>query len=290
MKRNRQVSQRIKGFRESHYSNQKGLADALGVGQTVVSAWERGDNTPSSEAWIKLASLAPSPDKLWFLEQAGLRRETIIAAATALGEGILVSPKEGDMVLIPRFRETRDGRVEAGPPITLPPEVIPNPAATIALVVDDLSTGVIESPRGIILVDTSWEGIEDLRGLWNRVVVLRCAGKTVPMLMDDYAGIYVGRLILGDNQSLPFSPGTAVIRASLFSLTGLSWALQDVGRYTEPDKSHAIPRDDTKALGTYWQEMHDRAASELHLFPGVRIVGKVIGRLTGHLEGQSEKR
>src|SRR5271157_1196791 len=86
MKKNPRIGQRIKEFRENRYASQKALADALGLRQTVVSAWETGDNVPSCEAWVKLARVAPSPDNLWFLKQAGLGREIIIAAAKTLGE------------------------------------------------------------------------------------------------------------------------------------------------------------------------------------------------------------
>ena len=195
MRKNDQRGDHIKKFREDHYPSQKAFADALGLGQSVVSAWERGDNVPSSEAWVKIASVAPSPDNLWFLRQAGLDREIIKAAAKALGESILLRPKEGETVQIPRFRETEAGREEAGPPIPLPAEFIPNPLSTVCLLVDSKVTGITRSDKALFILDESESHTTNLSPFWNRVVFARYRPESQTQ-RDPHAppGIYMGRI------------------------------------------------------------------------------------------------
>jgi DNA-binding transcriptional regulator YiaG len=281
MKKNPRIGQRIKKFREDHYASQKALADALGLRQTVVSAWETGDNVPSCEAWVKLASVAPSPDNLWFLRQAGLDREIIIAAAKTLGENAMIRPKEGEMVLIPRFRVTEHGREEAGPPVPLPSEFIANPLATLCLLTDAESTGVIDAPKGLTILDTSIEGTQDLTDLWNRVVALYFT-PTPGLTGPDPEGIYVGRLLL-DGHTWPRQPDAAVMRASLQSLVEWRWALSDIGYYHEDEAFKGIAPNDHVAIVQRWAEVRERAISKFKFSRGIKILGKVIGRLTGHI-------
>ena len=56
---------RLKRLRKEKNLNQSALADALGVGRTTVTCWERGDNFPSVEVLDRLASfLNVSTDEL----------------------------------------------------------------------------------------------------------------------------------------------------------------------------------------------------------------------------------
>lgn len=48
---------RIGELRRESGINQKELAEVLGVGQTTVSAWERGQNSPDSEALYKMSQI-----------------------------------------------------------------------------------------------------------------------------------------------------------------------------------------------------------------------------------------
>lgn len=51
------VQNRISVLRREQGMNQKELGDALGVGQTTVSAWETGKNEPDNESMHKMAQL-----------------------------------------------------------------------------------------------------------------------------------------------------------------------------------------------------------------------------------------
>ena len=51
------MKNRIAELRRKYNMNQRELGEKLSVGQTTVSAWERGQNEPDSEALSKMASM-----------------------------------------------------------------------------------------------------------------------------------------------------------------------------------------------------------------------------------------
>ena len=65
--------------------NQVEFARYLGVPQSRVSEYLAGKR-PTAEMCVRLAKLAPHPDNLWFLEQAGLKRDDILSAAAKIME------------------------------------------------------------------------------------------------------------------------------------------------------------------------------------------------------------
>jgi len=285
MKKNPRIGERIKRFRESHYASQKALADALGLRQTVVSAWETGDNMPSCEAWVKLASVAPSPDNLWFLRQAGLDREIIIAAAKTLKENIVIRPKEGEMVLIPRFRETEHGREEAGPPVRLEAEFVPNPLATICLEVSGPSD-VVDAPHGLFILDTSLVATANVWAVQEQVVM-----SDVPQLPGhgNPAGLYVGRLRLQGSYDRR-RPDWVWLGVLLLSLTGSMHDRLQLGSYEDTEVMRGIAWEEADERDRRLAEMWRRIGLNFPLTEGVRILGRVIGRLTGHLEVSAVKK
>ena len=48
---------RIAELRRRHDMNQKELGEQLGVGQTTISAWERGYTEPDSKALFKMTEM-----------------------------------------------------------------------------------------------------------------------------------------------------------------------------------------------------------------------------------------
>jgi hypothetical protein len=218
-----------------------------------------------------------------------------MAAAKAVGESLAIRPKEGEMVLIPRFRETEHGREEAGRPVPLAVEFVPNPLATICLAVDEKSDRVIESPRGLLIVDTSYEGAEDLHDLWNGVIVLHYSAESfLPGAYEE--GFYVGRLLLSDtSRSFLDSKATTItaflqyISANRLSQTP-SINVLPLGNYTDPESMRGLSPDDQEGFFRRWEEIKLRARSKFRLLRGIRILGKVIGRLTGHLEVSAVKK
>lgn len=74
----------IRLLRVKQDMTQADLAKHLGVGQTAVSAWETGDNTPPADALVKMGNIAPYPDCLFFYEKAGMDLKRITAVGDTL--------------------------------------------------------------------------------------------------------------------------------------------------------------------------------------------------------------
>lgn len=74
----------IRVLRVKQGMTQTDLAKYLGVGQTAVSAWETGDNTPPADALVKMGNLASYPDCLFFYEKAGMDLKRVTAVGDTL--------------------------------------------------------------------------------------------------------------------------------------------------------------------------------------------------------------
>jgi transcriptional regulator with XRE-family HTH domain len=255
------------------------LARKIGASPSRTSEWLAGTRSPSSDALWKLGKLAPFPQNVRFWELAGLTKEDILAAAQAIGESRLTRPKEGDMVLVPRFRETEHGREEAGPAVPLPSEFVPNPLVTIFLLVDEKSTAMRHSPHGLFIVDTSFEGAEDLSRLWGHVVLVQFLLPDAPS--SHRRSVVIGTLELVHHQRLDSV-------AAEGSLTTLSEAIQGgirpVGVYTDQEEAWDGPIIDGHLRHSLAERLRKRAFSRFRLNKGIRILGKVVGRLPGHFE------
>jgi transcriptional regulator with XRE-family HTH domain len=286
MKRKPGIARRIKKFREDHYPSQKALADALRVGQTVVSAWETGDNEPSPEAWVKLGNLAGYPECKWFWEKAGIGEQAIAAAGEKILKERGAAPLVGEVIHVPRLRETPQGRESAGPQIPLPAEFIPNPLSTICLVVDNRATALIRSPRAIFILDESEKGMTSLSPFWGQVVFIRYSPEsgTKP---NPHAppGIYMGRI----GCVPPNEPSAEMI---FWAVGRLALIPKDVGlplvvgrfEYDARNDLSGIDPDYTKALKdprmpSVRAVARELALRELRLEPGWCILGRVLGRL-----------
>jgi transcriptional regulator with XRE-family HTH domain len=300
MKKNRRVGQRIKLFRENHYPSQKALAEALGLVQTVVSAWERGDNIPSSEAWVKLGNLAPYPDNLWFWAQAGMDEQAILSAAEKLLKDRVKDPgslvEKGSVVLVPRFRETLQGREEAGSPVPLPAEFIPNQNSTICVLIDEAARGIVNAPRGTFIVDTSVEEAQELTDLWGKAVLLdfQLEDRSFPK------GIYAGRLLLSEHVFYTGRAGGLTKQAHLDMLTRGAFASLPLGEWRHPSfdelrfqaivgsdgvgRSRPPTLEEVDVIERLQRETEDRAPVEFRLPKGIRILGQLIGRLSGNVK------
>jgi len=287
VKRLRTLGSRVSKLREALGQTQAEFAKTLEVTQPMVSAWEGARDSPSAGAYLRLAKLASHPDRLWFLEQAGVDEQLILSAADQLSEERVALPSKGEIVRVPRYRFTEQGRQEAGPPVPFDAEFVPNPRITICVLVDERSTAFVDSPRGNILLDRSCEGAEDLHELWEQVVMLYLAPKDIETI-GEQEGIYVGRLHLEGHGSSFGKPESARMKAGLFSLTTPAWALHNLGYYHEPEAMRGLALDDTQGRLLRWPEIRERGRSAFRLPKGTRILGKVVGRLTGHLEASAQ--
>jgi transcriptional regulator with XRE-family HTH domain len=196
MKKDRQIGQRIKKFREDHYPNQKALAEALGVGQTVVSAWETGDNMPSSEAWAKLGNVAPYPENLWFWQEAGIDQQAMLSAAEQVLKEGGAPATEGEITRVGPYQQT--GQASEGPDLVLPARFVGNPLSTRYLVIDDKLANAIFPPGDVVGLDVSVSNAVDLRPFWGEIVLVRLTRpKDTPglwMMGFWKEGLNIGRL------------------------------------------------------------------------------------------------
>lgn len=283
MKRKIEIAERIKEVRAALGMTGVQFARHGGFSQSKVSEWEAGKYPPSAEMFVRLGNVAPLHLRLWFWKQAGLRQDALngICGQIAAEQG--APPAEGEIVRIPEFRETLQGREEAGPPIPLPARFIPHPERTVCLSVDKRSTAVADSPKGIFIVDTFCEGAEDLSALWSRVVILRYAPEGDDPLLEH--GIFSGRLWMKDYAYNPRQPELAGVTGELVLLTRVEVVgMLYLGSYAEPEGMRGIGYEDGDGRSSRMAEIHKRALSAFRARKGIRILGKVIGRLTGHLD------
>jgi hypothetical protein len=243
-----------------------------------------GKRKPTPEGWIMLGKLALEyglADPFYFWAQAGVDRQALESMANKIIEGRSAPMTEGETVRFPEFRETLQGREEAGPLIALSARFVPRPLSTIGLSVDEKATAVVNSPKGVFLVDTSIEGTDDLSALWGCVIVLRFPGTAyLP------EGVYIGRLFLIDEAYNPRQPDAA---RSVGRLAPLGHGEEIVeylylGEHLELDGMKGVPLDDREGRIRRMDEIHERALSAFRVTKGIRILGEVIGRITGHLK------
>jgi transcriptional regulator with XRE-family HTH domain len=295
-----EVRNRIKKvMAELGLNNQAAFARALGLRPTTLNAWMTRTSLPSPAAYMALGKVALSvDDSLFFFEQAGLTEEVIRAAAAKIMKGRTGPGVAGEIIHVPRFRETEQGREEAGPPVPLPVELIPHPLATICLLVDEKSSGVVSAPTGLFILDTSVLGTANVLAHQERVVMAY-----VPESPDrGYPkGLCAGRVRLQQRQHgrrpdwgwlgvflLPLQEHSHFASLGLASYqTPLNDDFGDyfeLGSYEEIDAMRGLAWENEEERSQRFAEMWRRVGPNFPLKEGVRIIGRVIGRLTGHLE------
>ena len=294
MKKGYEISARVKALRDAHGKTQKQFARLLGVAQSRISGWEKGKEFPSDEACFRMGNLCKTMEKrIWFWGKAGLDEQTILATAEGIFRGRLNEAnrlsKGGEVILVPRFRETLQGREEAGPPVPLPAEFIPNPGSTICFLVDDKATAIVDSPRALFILDESEKDAPNLLPFWGQVIFVEYDPETGTDPRQE-SGIYVGRLALVSTpHRRPIS--RYIAQARLFLLTDLMAERSPWFGYWEypalsglDDAIMNDPNfDQNPVVIAARKEAKERARSELRLSLGWRILGRVLGRLK--LEG-----
>ncbi len=266
------------------------LAAAVDQNESRISEWLSGKRAPTPGDWIRLGKLALEyglAEPFFFWEQAGIDSQTVMSMAGKIvkGQYELV----GNTVPVRRFRFTEQGREEAGPPIPLPAEFIPNPASTVCIVTDDKATGVVDSPGAVFILDESEKDAPDLTPFWRQVVFARFDAEADAQRLD--SGIYVGRLSLVEPSLRRFRGEARIADARFHPLADilnertltLGWwidrsvkeALEAVGDEPEPEKNPLVV--------AAWKESVERARKGLRLDRGWSIMGRVLGRLK--LEG-----
>jgi transcriptional regulator with XRE-family HTH domain len=255
------------------------LARLLGVSDSRIPEWRRGRRLPPPDTLIKLGKLALERglgDPFFFWALAGVDTQTLRRMAGNVHEEQYRTA--GPTVPVPRFRYTESGREEAGPPVPLPAEFIPNVPRTICVLVDRASTAFIRAPSGLFILDTSLEGTQDLRALWDRVVIVGYAPRgPYPEWKE---GMYAGRLMLSGGRG-----GEGVtVHAWVIDLSDPALPSLRFGRHTEAEALKGIARGDREAEKQPIVDAVKRAESEITAGQELYVFGEVIGRLSGHIK------
>lgn len=200
-------AERIASARRKLGMNQTAFAEALNVGQGNVSKWERGENRPVPDVFVRIAALVDGPDRFFFWEEAGLPSEyfmgnaekkmpseivratkTVIAQSFApVGDR---ANKTGDAALVPLL----SGAAAAGNPraidardveeyLPLPKGMLPNAGTIVAVRVKGDSMAPLVNDGYTVLIDLS---DRDPKHLVNKMVVAHNGeGVTVKFLRQD---------------------------------------------------------------------------------------------------------
>ena len=118
------LKDRIKRFRKARGWSQTQLAQAIGVTQSLVSLWERGDSRPTPTSFVKFAKHADDTDRAIWVGEAGLaqfvvddemsgmRDIPVLKDAAAAGTPRAVDPDSSAFTLaLPRNWFQKSGRL-----------------------------------------------------------------------------------------------------------------------------------------------------------------------------------
>ncbi len=272
------------------------VAKEISASGSRIPEWNAGKRLPSADTLIRLGRVAlehSASDPFYFWALAGIDPQTLKSMASKVVEW--EEEVAGPTIPIRRYRQTLEGREESGPPVSLPSEFVPRPRQTVCLDVDGaIGSDVLEAPRGLFIVEISTTDVDRPKTFWNRVMVVHYAPPEGTSLGTDPHGIYIGRLGL-EGPSLSSGRQHFGFGAVLSMLTMQNlWPSSGgriveyahtlyLGNHFEPAAT-ATARPGGEAADRAEEEAVKRALSDFRLAKGIHIVGKVIGRLTGHLE------
>jgi hypothetical protein len=258
------------------------LADSLGVSDSRIPEWIAGKRLPPADAMIALGRLALEhalPDPFFFWAQAGVDAQVLQSMADKVLEERYRFA--GETIPVLRFRDTKKGREDAGAPVPLPAEFVPNPRTTICLSVDEMSSGVVDAPGGLYILDISIAGTTDVRSLHRQVVLVRYTPEFPGDVWPE--GIYAGRLMLNHVSRMRQSPDEGRVSVTLHMLTERrGFEIFHLGSYGDPKALRGVAWEDHKEYERRLEEIWGQVESKFPLRAGVCVLGRVIGRLTGH--------
>jgi transcriptional regulator with XRE-family HTH domain len=198
VKRHTGFAKRVLSLREDWGETQCEFAKRFGVHQRTVSAWERGQKTPSLPHRVILTLLAKGPDRTWFARQAGPKMVRI------MDQALKRRPERGqalpskDLVAIRCELRTSKGSIWSDRILSLPAELFGGLESIACLIIDETAATRVLAAGDIIVLDTSDNGSPDLRPFWDEVVLVEIdlsAGRT---LDPEFTwGRWADRLLMG---------------------------------------------------------------------------------------------
>ena len=282
--------------------NQVEFAHCLGVPQSRVSEWRAGKR-PTAEMCVRLAKLAPYPDNLWFLEQAGLKRDDILSLAGNIAKDVFTPPQGTDSIRVSPSEDSPEA-LAAGD-LALPNRFVSNPAWTRYMIVgEEFLSPVILHPKDVRLrLDTVarkiFEAIEvvPISYTWSLLgrgdILLLDVSQNASPTLQPFWGLHlvVKTNLYADYGGPTLLAGELVAIASMRDVSARlsvyadsDAQLQDVGIWIPPrapsssEKSTAS-EPDYPMEGENRNGLYERAKAEMRLEPGYTILGIVRGWL-----------
>ena len=261
--------------------NQVEFARYLGVPQSRVSEYLAGKR-PTAEMCVRLAKLAPYPDNLWFLEEAGLKRDDILSVAGNIASGQITSPTPGEIVLIAPFEGRTGKNGEPLPSIAYPAALLSEPLLTRYFIIDEHSRSYGFDVDDILLLDVSDNGAPDLMPFWEQTVLVELTGSYPSSFKEEV----VGRLFVGENRAiLRMNVYTAMLQPWAHKLLLPEKADQEIDLYeqglhlksTRPFCVGIFQDLGVKPGEFDLGEQLKRARAFLRLDPEHRILGRAVG-------------
>lgn len=283
MRKKSEVGKRIKKvMADLNFKSQAAFGKQLKFQPTTLNAWVTGASVPSPEAYMKLAMKARDMnDSLFFWEQAGLTRDAIRNAAAMIES---LSESKGEMILIPRIRETGE---DAGSPISLSSELVPGCSKPKCLCVDEHSIGEGMAPFGLYVLDTSVLGTADIRALRNEMIMIRF-GPSQPQMFS--TGLYAGTVRI---HRWAIKNGIQVhARLMLWPPpSGLEDDLRRydflLGIYKDLEAMSGLKPEDFGAYERQKDKIWDRVGAKFPLGDGVNILGTIQAYFPSYKEDDS---
>jgi SOS-response transcriptional repressor LexA len=157
-----EIRRRIRDLRKAVLRlHQRQFGLEFGVSQAAIARWESGEDMPPPRALITMGDLAGEPDKWWFYEKAGIKRQDA---------SLFMSHSRGEEKIVPLLRDAIaagmgraiDEAIEDNWP--LPKKWFPPGSSIVALKVVGDSMSPLVQEGYIVLIDTSERNPRKLAG------------------------------------------------------------------------------------------------------------------------------
>ena len=241
--------------------------------------------------YFRLAALASRPDdQVFFLQEAGLSRETIVSAANELVKERIVRPKEGEMVIVTRVEEPQVEVQEPHPGIPFASALGAKPVLTRYFAVDEYSSGYGFENGDILLLDISQVETPSLAPFWEQPILVEHTDAADFSRKEQL----IGRLFLRESRHEGVARPLAFYDGMLQPWTNLHHEVGEMrGRSTKSYRRGDRLKDSGPFVITYGDEgvlqdsetdieagfaaLRKRAQAKIRLYPEWRILGRVIG-------------
>ena len=270
------VKDKVLGLVKTLGMTQAQVGKRARISQSKMSDYCAGNLTPSPAMFVRLAMIAPYPDNLWFLGQAGVDEKLVQGIAENLFLERRAPAVEGEIIRVPRISDASKQDGVHSPLLALPSCALGGYTSLRYTVLDEaVRLGGIQE-GDIIVLDTSADITRNLAALWGKKVLAR-------IYSSSDSGFYEGSLTCIADTDFRGS------QASLKDwIAFLAYTLNLHAELSEPDLGVALgemrlTRKDWDRIGAP-QSRGELSAKQpeiekmpVRLFDGTEILGAVVG-------------